>query len=274
MWAARPDSVRAHRTGGRWQLTGRRAWCSGAGTCTRALVAAADDDGVRLFVLDPADPGAHIVPGSWPALGMAGTDSRTIDLHSATATAVGPVGVYTGRAGFWHGAMGVAACWYGGAVGVARFLLNAAGSRPGTGTEESIDPGVLAHLGAVDAALHAARATLIDAAAQIDADPHANAARLAAQVRAGVEAAADDVLTRVGRATGAGPLCHDREHGRRVTDLTVYLRQSHAERDLAQLGTLAVAQLDPTSAWTLPASGWAGEPVGLPRGMARSGSAA
>jgi hypothetical protein len=47
-------------------------------------------------------------------------------------------------------------------------------------------------------------------------------------------------MARVGRALGAGPLGHDQAHGRRVADLTVYLRQHHAERDLAELGALAV----------------------------------
>ena len=61
-----------------------------------------------------------------------------------------------------------------------------------------------------------------------------------------MEAAATEVMSRVGRALGAGPLCHDEAHARRVADLTVYLRQHHAERDLAQLGTL-VAERGP--AW-------------------------
>ena len=45
-------------------------------------------------------------------------------------------------------------------------------------------------------------------------------------------------LERVGRALGAGPLGHDAGHARQVADLTVYLRQHHAERDLEQLGRL------------------------------------
>jgi hypothetical protein len=45
-------------------------------------------------------------------------------------------------------------------------------------------------------------------------------------------------MHRVGRALGAGPLGHDEAHSRRVADLTVYLRQHHAERDLAELGAL------------------------------------
>jgi len=48
-----------------------------------------------------------------------------------------------------------------------------------------------------------------------------------------------EVMARVGRALGAGPLCHDEAHARRVADLTVYLRQHHAERNLAELGALA-----------------------------------
>ncbi|HEY2199001.1 MAG TPA: acyl-CoA dehydrogenase, partial [Mycobacterium sp.] len=38
-----------------------------------------------------------------------------------------------------------------------------------------------------------------------------------------------------------GPLCLDEQHARAVADLTVYVRQSHAERDLAALGSLAAA---------------------------------
>jgi len=57
-------------------------------------------------------------------------------------------------------------------------------------------------------------------------------------VRAFVEAVCTEVMQRVGRALGAGPLCHDEAHSRRVADLTVYVRQHHAERNLAELGTL------------------------------------
>jgi hypothetical protein len=53
------------------------------------------------------------------------------------------------------------------------------------------------------------------------------------------------VLDRVGRALGAGPLCQNAAHARRVADLTVYLRQSHAEGDLEQLGRLLVNEDQP-----------------------------
>jgi hypothetical protein len=132
----------------------------------------------------------------------------------------------------------VAACWYGGARGVGRTLLAAA-------AERDVGPHALAHLGAVDIALHTASTVLDKAAAEIDADPddRKNGGRLRAlRVRAFVEAAATDVMQRTGRALGAGPLCHDEAHSRRVADLTVYLRQHHAERSLAELGSLVAAE--------------------------------
>ncbi|MFI5842529.1 acyl-CoA dehydrogenase family protein [Catenuloplanes sp. NPDC051500] len=228
VWAAAPASVRATRTPDGWRLTGDRPWCSGASWCTHALVTAAADDGIRLFAVRNETPGASPVDGTWPAVGMAGSDSRTVTFSDAPAEPVGGPGDYVGRPGFWHGGVGVAACWFGGALGVADTLY--AAPDPG--------PHALAHLGAVEVALGSARAVLDAAAAEIDADPRRDAQALAMRVRATVEHAATEVLDHVGRALGAGPLCRDEAHARRVADLTVYLRQSHAEADLEQLGRL------------------------------------
>jgi hypothetical protein len=218
-------------------LSGDRPWCSGAAWCTDALVTAAADDGIRLFAVRNRAPHATPVDGTWPAIGMADSDSRTVRFADAPARPLGGPGAYVDRPGFWHGGVGVAACWFGGALGVADTLLAAARRKePG--------PHALAHLGAVDVVLGAARAVLEDAAARIDADPKADAHRLALRVRATVEEAATEVIDRVGRALGAGPLCRDAGHARRVADLTVYLRQSHAEGDLEQLGQL-LAEEDP-----------------------------
>jgi len=118
--------------------------------------------------------------------------------------------------------------------GVGRTLLAAAASR-------DVGPHALAHLGAVDIALHTARTALDTAAAEIDADPQDrnDGGKLRAlRLRALVEAVSTEVMQRVGRALGAGPLCDDEAHSRRVADLTVYLRQHHAERNLAELGAL------------------------------------
>ncbi len=66
------------------------------------------------------------------------------------------------------------------------------------------------------------------------------ARRRALQVRAVVEHAVDAAVRHTGRGAGPAPLAHDGGHACRVTDLQLYVRQSHAERDLAALGELAL----------------------------------
>jgi len=186
---------------------------------------------------------------------------------------IGPDGWYLRRPGFAWGGIGVAACWYGGAVGIARTLREAMASR-------APDQIGTMHLGAVDAALSGARAVLFAAAGQIDgtqsqitpgtgrsagdnsAIAHQNArstgvqradtdrapgdpdaALLAARVRTVVARAAEEVIVRTGHALGPAPLALDERHARRVADLTLYVRQHHAERDEAALGR-AVLELD------------------------------
>jgi alkylation response protein AidB-like acyl-CoA dehydrogenase len=238
VWAANPPgpNVTARKHGGGWLLDGTRQYCSGARTCTHALVTAAADDGQRLFAVTAGelDP----VQGTWPATGMAGSDTLDVGFPGIAAEPVGPPGAYTARPGFSHGGAGVAACWYGGARAIGRTLLAAAAKR-------DVGPHALAHLGAVDIALGTVRAALLQAADGIDADPgdrRGEGQARTMRVRALAEAAATDVMARTGRALGAGPLSHDTAHSRAVADLTVYLRQHHAERDLARLGELVAAQ--------------------------------
>jgi alkylation response protein AidB-like acyl-CoA dehydrogenase len=238
VWAANPPgpNVTASRRHGGWVLDGTKQYCSGARTCTHALVTAAADDGPRLFAVTTGE----LVPdeGSWPATGMAGSDTLDVGFPSVAAEPVGPPEGYTSRPGFSHGGVGVAACWYGGARAVAQALTNAASKRP-------VGPHALAHLGAVDLGLRTVRAALRQAASEIDADPgdlRAEGGPRALRTRALTEAVASDVLARTGRALGAGPLSHDEAHSRAVADLTVYLRQHHAERDLEQLGELVAGQ--------------------------------
>jgi alkylation response protein AidB-like acyl-CoA dehydrogenase len=239
VWAANPPGpgLEAKRApGGSWHVRGTKQYCSGARACTHALVTAAAADGMRLFAV-PADALTPL-PWTWPATGMAGSDTLDVDFDDIAAEPVGPPGGYTGRPGFSHGGIGVAACWYGGARAVGRTLLTSA-------QEREAGPHALAHLGAVDIALRTARTALSQAAEEIDADPDdlRNTGRgRALRVRALVEMVATEVMGRVGRALGAGPLCHDEAHSRRIADLTVYLRQHHAERNLAELGALVAAR--------------------------------
>jgi hypothetical protein len=172
---------------------------------------------------------------------MAGSGTFDVSFDAVELTrssAVGDPGFYLSRKGFWVGAIGVAAVWLGGTEAVASVL-----TQHSTG-----DPHVLAHLGAAHARLYSLSTMLQDAAMVVDrllGDPCTETTfnelqLLARSVRAEVESGAAEILERTGRATGAGPLGHDANHARHVADLTVYLRQSHAERDLAALGALAL----------------------------------
>jgi hypothetical protein len=167
---------------------------------------------------------------------MAGSDSLAVDFVDSPAVAVGGPGGYLDRPGFWHGAISVAACWYGGAVGLARPLV---------GQRGELGPHALAHLGAIDAALTGLACCFDAAAAEVDADPRDLRRRgelRAARVRATTESVAVEVLERVGRALGARPFGVDARIAALAADLPVYLRQSHGEADLERLGALVVEQ--------------------------------
>ncbi|MDX1890359.1 acyl-CoA dehydrogenase family protein [Mycolicibacterium sp. 050158] len=241
VWAAEaPQSIVTvrERDDGQAVLDGTKAWCSGADICTHALVTARRDDNVRgLYAVDLGQGGVMPLPDTWRNAGMHRSDTRSVQFSDAVGIPVGRPGDYLSRPGFWHGAIGVAACWLGGARGVAAPLYRKVAEDHDVAVA---DVHVRAHLGAVDAALAAAEAMLVSAACYVDAEPRGDRAELIARrVRAVVEHAVDEAITRTGRALGPAPLVTDARHAQRVADLTIYVRQSHAERDLAALGRLA-----------------------------------
>ncbi|NMO88500.1 acyl-CoA dehydrogenase [Actinomycetospora sp. TBRC 11914] len=239
VWAAGSPETALHATpdGSGWYLTGRKPWCSGSDRCTHALVTATAPDGDRLFAVDLRASDEIRNGDPWRGVGMRDSGTATVRFTATRAYPVGGPGTYLDRPGFWHGAVGVAAAWFGGAVGAAAPLRDRLAS--GRGDEHDA-----AHLGRVDAALAAAAAVLREDAAEIAApgaptEPVARARRRAIRARASVEDAVETVLRSTGRATGPRPLAFDAHHARHVADLEVFVRQSHAERDLAALGHLA-----------------------------------
>ena len=219
----------------RFTITGVKPWCSLAGRLDAALVTArvAGDDERRLFAVR-LGAGIEVDDTAWVARGLREVPSGPVRFASVEAVPVGRQGWYLRRPGFSWGGVGVAACWYGGAVGIAR-TMHAIVSR----TPER-DPHALAHLGATDELLHSARRALAEAAglAALDvADPRLTAKR----TRATVARASDEIIDRAHRALGPAPLALDAAHAKRVADLQLYVRQHHAERDQASLGA-AVAE--------------------------------
>jgi hypothetical protein len=230
VWAAGPPNcVIATRIGSRWVLNGVKSWCSGASLVTHALVDATAPDGQRLFAVAVGAPGVRIQPVSWSGPGMERSDTRSVAFSRADADAVGKPGEYLSRPGFWVGAIGVAACWHGGSRTVARPLYTRAPSADG-------DLITMAHLGAVHTAISQDVAVLRAAAERVDRYPLRDHSVLALTVRDTVERNAVEVMDRVGRALGPAPLAQNWGHARTVADLSVYVRQSHADFDRAEIG--------------------------------------
>ncbi len=216
-------------------LTGVKPWCSLAGQLDGGLVTAHADGHRRLYRVSLRHPSVTVdQPARWVARGLRTVTSVAVRFDGTPAEPVGGPEWYLTRPGFAHGAMGVAACWYGGALGLRTAVLARAARAGG-------DLPAL-HAGITDAALWGAGAALASAAAEVDAGRADGCAGdiLGLRVRAIAAGAAEEALRQAGHALGPAPLAFDEEHARRVADLELYVRQHHAERDLARLG-LAVA---------------------------------
>lgn len=249
-WCAEPPDARVTLealapggpTHGGVRLHGTKAWCSGARGVTHAVVSGWNEAGDPCLAEVAIDqPSVRVTDEGWHAVGMAASGSVDVRFDGAEARPIGRPGDYTQRPGFWQGGAGIAACWFGGALGIARLARAFCGPKP--------DAHRLAHLGAIDGALSAGAAVLRESAAWIDAHPRDDARPIALRARLVVEDAAHALIAHACRATGAGPLCRDARFARAVADLPVFMRQSHAERDLAALGEIVLDA--ETTPWTL-----------------------
>jgi hypothetical protein len=246
-WCAEPPNARltfsepAHR--GMVRIDGIKAWCSGAALVDHAVVSGWNAGGEPcLAMVSLHQPGVRITHEGWYAAGMADTCSVDVVFDGAVGQALGAPNAYVRRPGFWHGGAGIAACWWGGAVGIARAIHAELSRRPVRDAHQR------AHLGEIDIALSGSAALLREAACWIDRHPTQDARAWALRVRLAVERDATSVTWHAGRAVGAGPLCKNAALADAMADLPVFMRQSHAERDLAALGDTLEHEPEP---WTL-----------------------
>jgi alkylation response protein AidB-like acyl-CoA dehydrogenase len=221
------------RSGTGWRLTGTKPWCSLADRVSHALVTAwVNEERRGLFAVDLRHPGVTTSPRpeDWSPRGLVDVVSLPVEMRDVPATPVGPPGWYLRRDGFAWGGIGVAAVWYGGAAGLARRL-----ARPRDRERDQVSH---LHLGSVEAGLAAARALLGEAAVAVDEGRASgeDGAAWALRVRAVVAETCEGVLRAAEHDLGPGPQVAEAEHAARLADLRLYLRQHHAERDVAALG--------------------------------------
>jgi alkylation response protein AidB-like acyl-CoA dehydrogenase len=219
--------LRTHADGS-LRLSGIKRYCTGASFLSAALVTARAGDEVYLVDLRLNQAGIGVRESEWASPAFMDTATATVTFDSVEVSKdnlLGGADWYLQRPGFWHGALGPAACWAGGAAGLvdAARRLNRQ------------DPHARAQLGALEAAEWGLRAWLRQAGDEIDADPsdsHGQGRRRALMARHLIERLCTDCLDRFGRATGPQLLAFDAAVAQRYAELTLYIRQCHAERDL------------------------------------------
>jgi hypothetical protein len=226
VWAAESPGDELHFQGG--VITGRKMFCTGAGLIDHALITV---DGHLIEVNLRENAGTFTADSqTWRTCAFRETNTATVQFSGTAAyRLVGAGNWYLTRPGFWHGACGPAACWAGGAAGLFDYAVHQTRS----------DPHTLAHLGAMGAGLWGMTAHLDCAGNEIDSHPNdSDTARCRAlTVRHLIEQACTEILQRLGRAYGPRALAFDAGVSRRYQEVELYIRQSHAERDLEALGT-------------------------------------
>ena len=237
VWAANPPgpSLEAARTSAGWRLRGTKQYCSGARTCTHAVVTAAAPDGARLFAVSTEALSPR--PGTWPAVGMAASDTLDVGFSDVRGGAPrSPRGIHQPPRLQSRRSRGRRVL----VRGRPRRRPHLAGRRGETGRRAAC-------AGPPGRGGHCAGDRPDSSPPGRGRDRHRSGRPEQSRPRPGAAGAGHEssrpppmFLGRVGRALGAGPLCHDETHSRTVADLTVYLRQHHAERDLAALGALVV----------------------------------
>jgi alkylation response protein AidB-like acyl-CoA dehydrogenase len=234
VWASEMPghSMTFERKGDSILVRGQKMFCSGAGLVDRALITVASPDH-RLVDLDLKNAASKLRfdDSVWKTSAFSDIQTSEIFVDMAVcsqADILGEARGYLERPGFWHGACGPAACWAGGAQGIVDYAMR----------QNRVDSHTMAHLGAMHAAVWAMKSALASAGREIDDNPlDVSQARVRARtVRHLVEVMGTDILRRLARAYGPHPLAMDESISRRYQELDLYLRQSHAERDLEALG--------------------------------------
>lgn len=250
VWAAEgsPDPIRVVAG----HCYGVKTWCSGADRADFALMSYRDaNNHVNLIKVDMHQAGISHDNHDWQALGMQHTSTSTVSFDRVKVQAVGTPNAYLERVGFWHGAAGVAACWYGATVRLADYLIKACTQKPHA--FKSV------YLGEVTTALAVTQQYFYQVARLIDSEPQASHQLAIRMLRAHTEQTARLVLERVGQALGAAPFCRQAHFARLTSDLPVFIRQTHGAFDWQRIGELSVAAtlpLDNDDAVNVSTSPW------------------
>lgn len=207
---------------------GIKPWCSGAEFIHKALISFKDQQGQsQLCIIDLNQSLITIDLAHWQAIGMQGTQTARVNFQGIAVKLIGHPNDYLDRIGFWHGAAGVAACWYGAAVRLVDELQQSCLKTP--------NPFKKMYLGQLATRLAVTRQYFQYIAQLIDSQPKLSHERDVRILRAQAEQSCLEVIEGVGKALGARPFCEQATFASLMADLPVFIRQSHAAFDDEQI---------------------------------------
>ncbi|RSN77027.1 acyl-CoA/acyl-ACP dehydrogenase [Acinetobacter haemolyticus] len=207
---------------------GIKQWCSGAEFIQKALISFKDQQGQsQLCIVDLNQSSIKVDLDQWQAVGMQGTQTARVNFQDTAVKLIGRSNDYLDRSGFWHGAAGVAACWYGAAVRLIDELQQNCLKSP--------NPFKKMYLGQLASQLAVIRQYFQYVAQLIDSQPKLSHEREVRILRGQVEQSCLAVIEGVGKALGARPFCEQATFASLMVDLPVFIRQSHAAFDDEQI---------------------------------------
>jgi alkylation response protein AidB-like acyl-CoA dehydrogenase len=228
LWVTDPQGDGVRLSGG--VLEGAKAFCSGAGAASRALITAAAPDGVRMLIVPLAD--ARVMPSGIRLAGMRAAVTGSVDFSGVRAGAadfLGEAGDYLREpvfsAGAWRGSAGAV----GGLRALVKLHRNELRDR-----HRDADPHQRARFGQVLMAHETARLWLAQAArrACLEDGPADEIVAYVNLARIAVEAACLDAMRLTQRGLGLGAFMAGHPAERVCRDLAVFLRQPAPDETL------------------------------------------
>jgi alkylation response protein AidB-like acyl-CoA dehydrogenase len=227
--------------GSGWRLTGAKAYASGAGILSHALVGVDGEGGRQLVLLDLSAVPPAIDRDWWRVIGMQRSQTHLVrwqDARVPAAALIGAPGDYAREPHLSGGALRFVAVQAGGIAGLfdrTRDHLVA--------TDRAGDPHQSARLAELFALADGIAGVVRDTALRWFAEDDAVHLPRVAAARTAVLAAGERALTLAQAAVGLAGMFHDHPLSAAITDLTVYLRQPAPDAQRMRVGAAAAAGL-------------------------------
>ncbi len=214
-------------------LEGGKAFCSGAGIATRALITAATETGIRMLIVS-LTPGTRVKPSAIELSGMRAAITGSIDLsgiHISPDVLLGEPGDYLREPVFSAGAWRGSAAALGGFAALVKIHRAEMLKR-----HRAADPHQLARFGQLVMTYETARLWTNQAAlrACLEDDTTETIVAYINLARLAVEAACLDAMRLTQRGLGLGAFMAGHPAERICRDLATYLRQPAPDETLVK----------------------------------------